>query len=398
MTDVRWLSRFEHTIPFTLFHKHFTEINDAYWAYVPAASTIEKKALEHLQNEAEDPRKYFLIPDEDDRRIASKYSEWKANFREFGNYTRLNIIMLLSSCFETYLRTVVSLAFESKPACTLGCPNRIDGAFLLKTKNGYGEFHSKEYLFKDNIESVCSGDWTKRAKNYGHFFNIPPFQEDINKLDELRIKRNSIAHFIARKKEEYESTISPEPIDPIRISSQALKEYFALIYKTAIKIDEHLHNEFIGSYDILKFFYYYIRKNDLMNEAPNVLARELRKQVGSLGLQTVSKEYYTSLMEYFCLNDEACVFRYSRNACIKEVNRRIADISISTDGKECDFSVRFFRMFCKRFKANDNPEYTEKLKFKNCEIYFYSDKMIDSIVSLLQNHPNSFLNLLSEKQ
>jgi hypothetical protein len=137
MTDVRWLSRFEHTIPFTLFHKHFTEINDAYWAYVPAASTIEKKALEHLQNEAEDPRKYFLIPDEDDRRIASKYSEWKANFREFGNYTRLNIIMLLSSCFETYLRTVVSLAFESKPACTLGCPNRIDGAFLLKTKNGY---------------------------------------------------------------------------------------------------------------------------------------------------------------------------------------------------------------------------------------------------------------------
>ncbi len=398
MTDVRWLSPFEHTIPFCLFHKHFTEINDAYWAFVPAANTIEKKALEQLQNEAEDPRKYFLMPDEDDRRIASKYSEWKTNFREFGNYTRLNIIMLLSSCFETYLRTVVSLAFESKPACILGCPNRIDGAFLLKSKNGYGEFQSKDYLFKDNIDSVCSGNWTKRARNYERYFNIQPFQADINKLDELRIKRNSIAHFIARKKEEYESTISPEPIDPIRISPQALKEYFALIYRTAIKIDDHLRNEFIGSYDILKFFYYYIRKNDLMNEAPNVLARELRKQLGSLGLQAVSQEYYTSLMEYFCLNDEACVYRYSRNACITEVNRRIADVSISTDGKECDFSVRFFRMFCKKFKANDNPEYTEKHKFKNCEVYFYSDKMIDSIVSLLQNHPNSFLNLLSEKQ
>lgn len=119
MIDVRWTSPFEHTIPFSLFHKHFTEINDAYWAYVPAASTIEKRALEGLQNEAEDPRKYFLISDEDDRRVANTYSEWKASFREFGNYTRLNIIMLLSSCFETYLRTVVSLAFESKPACIL---------------------------------------------------------------------------------------------------------------------------------------------------------------------------------------------------------------------------------------------------------------------------------------
>ncbi len=397
MIDVRWTSPFEHTIPFSLFHKHFTEINDAYWAYVPAASTIEKRALEGLQNEAEDPRKYFLISDEDDRRVANTYSEWKASFREFGNYTRLNIIMLLSSCFETYLRTVVSLAFESKPACILGCPDKIDGVFLLKSKNGYGEFKSKEYLFKDSIESVCSGDWIKRAGNYRRFFNTLPFQTDICKLDELRIKRNNIAHFIARKKEEYESTISPEPIDPIRISSQALKDYFALIYRTAIKIDEHLHKDYIGSYDILKFFYFFARKNNLMSEPPTVLARELRKQLGSRGLQTVGQEYYKNLMEYFCLNDEDCVFRYSRNACIKEVNRRIADISISANGKKCDFSAYFFRMFCKKFKVNENPDYTEMHKFKNCEIYFYSDKMIDSIVSFLQNYPNSFLNLLREQ-
>lgn len=222
MIDVRWTSPFEHTIPFSLFHKHFTEINDAYWAYVPAASTIEKRALEGLQNEAEDPRKYFLISDEDDRRVAN-------------------------------------------------------------------------------------------------------------------------------------------------------------------------------TYDILKFFYFFARKNNLMSEPPTVLARELRKQLGSRGLQTVGQEYYKNLMEYFCLNDEDCVFRYSRNACIKEVNRRIADISISADGKKCDFSAYFFRMFCKKFKVNENPDYTEMHKFKNCEIYFYSDKMIDSIVSFLQNYPNSFLNLLREQ-
>ena len=61
MTNVRWKSPFEHSIPFSLFHKHFTEINNAYWAYVPAANTIEKKAIESLKNESEDPRKYFFF-------------------------------------------------------------------------------------------------------------------------------------------------------------------------------------------------------------------------------------------------------------------------------------------------------------------------------------------------
>ena len=84
MIDVRWTSPFEHTIPFSLFHKHFTEINDAYWAYVPAASTIEKRALEDLQNEAEDPRKYFLISDEDDRRVANTYRNGKLVFESLG--------------------------------------------------------------------------------------------------------------------------------------------------------------------------------------------------------------------------------------------------------------------------------------------------------------------------
>ena len=136
MPNERWNSPYSHSIPYILFSKHFTEINNVYWAYVPASSTIEKKAIESLKDKSADPRGYFLIPDEDDRRLANTYSEWKGYFRSFGNYTRLNMIMLLSSCFETYLRTIVSLAIESKPGAMLGCPESIDGIFLLKEKNG----------------------------------------------------------------------------------------------------------------------------------------------------------------------------------------------------------------------------------------------------------------------
>ena len=101
----------------------------------------------------------------------------------------------------------------------------------------------------------------------------------IRKLDELRIKRNSIGHFFARKKEEYEITYSPEVAPPIQVSASKLKEYFNLINTAVVQIDQHLHVNFIGSYDVLKYFYFHMRKNDLVNENPSILARELRKQI-----------------------------------------------------------------------------------------------------------------------
>ena len=92
MANERWNSPFPHTIAFVLFKEHFTELNNVYWAHVPAASTIEKKALEALKSEDADPKRYFLIPDRDDRRMAQTYGQWKSFYREFSNYTRLNML------------------------------------------------------------------------------------------------------------------------------------------------------------------------------------------------------------------------------------------------------------------------------------------------------------------
>ncbi len=100
MANERWNSPFPHTIAFVLFKEHFTELNHVYWAHVPAASTIEKKALEALKSEDADPKRYFLIPDKDDRRIPKTYAQWKSFYREFSNYTRLNMLMLLMYLYK----------------------------------------------------------------------------------------------------------------------------------------------------------------------------------------------------------------------------------------------------------------------------------------------------------
>lgn len=132
MANERWNSPFPHTIAFVLFKEHFTELNYVYWAHVPAASTIEKKALEALKSEDADPKRYFLIPDKDDRRIPKTYAQWKSFYREFSNYTRLNMLMLLSSCFETYLRTIVSLSLESKPGIIIKAPDAVKSVDIGK--------------------------------------------------------------------------------------------------------------------------------------------------------------------------------------------------------------------------------------------------------------------------
>ena len=400
MSNERWISPYNHSIPYILFSKHFTEINNVYWSYVPASSTIEKKALEGLNDPLADPRGYFLIPDEDDRRLANTYSEWKDHFRSFGNYTRLNMIMLLSSCFETYLRTIVSLAIESKPGAMLGCPDSIDGVFLLKEKNGYGESQSKEYMFSNVIDDVCKGEWDKRVLCYKKYFGSFPSGVDIRKLDELRIKRNSIGHFFARKKEEYEITYSPEVAPPIQVSASKLKEYFNLINTAVVQIDQHLHVNFIGSYDVLKYFYFHMRKNDLVNENPSILARELRKQMGRLGMQTVGKEYYSNLLDYFALQDEKCLFKYSRKSCVKIINGRLkeSNIIMQEDGENRDFSDFHFRLFCKIYNVKTNGDYSEKHDYKNGTIYFYSEKLIDFIMSEIRLNPMSVIDELKKQR
>lgn len=400
MPNERWISPYNYSIPYILFSKHFTEINNVYWSYVPVSNTIEKKALESLKNQFADPRGYFLIPDEDDRRLANTYLEWKNYFRSFGNYTRLNMIMLLSSCFETYLRTIISLAIESKPGAMLGCPDSIDGAFLLKEKNGYGESQSKDYMFSNVIEDVCRGEWNKRIMYYEKYFGSFPSEINVRKLDELRIKRNSIGHFFARKKDEYEITDSPEVIPPIQVSASKLKEYFNLINDAAFYIDRHLHTNYIGSYDVLKYFYFHMRKNDLINEIPSIQARELRKKMGTLGMRSVGKEYYINLLDYFSLHDEKCLFKYSKDSCIKTINNRLkmSNIIMQENGENRDFSDFHFRLFCKMYNVKTNSDYSEKHEYKNGTIYFYSEKLIDFIISEIKLKPKSVIDELKYKR
>ena len=169
-------------------------------------SLARKKAL---GNDDADPKTFFLICDEDDRRVAPTFGEWKADFSEFSSYSRLNMVMLLSSCLETYLRTVISNAFESKPGVIIMCPDSVDGVFLLKNKNGYGNSNDKNYQFSQEIDEICRGDWNKRFSAFEKYFGKLPVSitRKITDLNGLRIARNNIGHYLGRTRVDYSAPL-----------------------------------------------------------------------------------------------------------------------------------------------------------------------------------------------
>lgn len=298
--DIRWKSPFKRSISYRLFSKHFTELNRMYWANIPAANTIKKRASEFSQEGNDNMLDFFIVNDEDDRKVEKNFENWKKQFSDFLNFTRLSMVLSVNSCFEIYLRCIVSISVESKPGVILGDANTIDGAVLLKRKKEYSAFNEKTYPFHREVLSITKGDWISRAAAYnGLFHSIPEsFESNVEDLNKLRKLRNDIAHYFAREKGKYGAPITFTAEESARVSHERLLKFFALIYEVATGIDEHLYKDFIGSYEMLK---YYLKYKTTVVDGMGVgnQAKWLQKHVGRSSGETVGTDYYKTLLQYF---------------------------------------------------------------------------------------------------
>ena len=397
MADERWINPFKNSMAYLLFMKHFTELNKIYWAHIPVRNTI-KKQVKVAQATDKGVLDFFVVHDEDDKRLANSYSDWLKDYNDFDNYTRLNMLMLLSSSFETYLRTIVSLAVESKPGLLLKCPDAIDGIFLLRQNSNYGDFNDKNYQFNDIIDEVCSGSWQKRIDAYKKYFlRVPDYLlNNIPQLEELRQKRNMVGHYFGRSKQHYEIPLLLQPQPAIRVSHEKLLKYFLVVHKTVKSIDKHLVEQFVGSYDVLKFYKLELSGN-LVNADPGTHAKALQKHLGKAGLKPVGSEYYKNLLFYYNLKDKDQRCRYSSKVCIKEIRRLLneAGIVLHYNGYKVSFNSFCFSLFSKKYGFKDNKELCIKYTHPST-YYLYSTKTIELIVEKVKECPERIIDNLKQ--
>lgn len=405
MANERWNSPFPYTLAFNLFKKHFTELNQIYWSFVPAYNTIVSKAKKSLVTDEADPKTFFLIHDEDDRRIAPTFGEWKSSFNEFSNYTRLNMVMLLSSCFETYLRTVVSYAFESKPGVIIKCPDSVDGVFLLKSNPSYGNSNDKNYQFTDHIDNICHGEWTKRFLEFNKYFGKLPdtVLSKTQELDEFRILRNNIGHYFGRNKSDYSTPLLFKPISAIRVSHERVLKFFRLINFVAREIDNYLKENYIGSYEIVKLYIQFNSNGYFKDNKPGVKARQFQHLLGQEGLlfdKNSRKEFYRNLIDYCNLDNEDDCCRYNRNSCISEINRQLKanHIQLFHNNQKERFRKYHFNLFVNSYGWKVNSEYCQINSANTEQIeYRYSMKLINEIVSQICASPDTIIDTLKKQ-
>lgn len=298
--NIRWEAPFSYSLAHDLFIQHLTELNKLYWSHVPAANTIEKKAMVFYETNQKTPKDFFLLSDENDHRMAASFEEWKCNYRNFSNFTRLNMIMALSSSFEIYMRSIISLSIESKPGIILGNSRVIDGVTLLKQNKAFLTFDEKTYPFYKQVYSVCKGTWESRIASYKQLFgNVPlELENNVVLLDSFRKTRNDIGHYFGRHKNIYETNVrfKAEPMN--RISHERLVNYLQLIYQVVNLVDQHLYNDFIGAYELIKYYEFY-KTSEVTNYPSAVRAKWLQKLMGHQGIKLLGTEYYKNLMKYY---------------------------------------------------------------------------------------------------
>ena len=402
MANERWSSPFHCTLSFNLFKKHFTELNRIYWAFIPAASTIVSHAKIALVSDDADIKNYFLFHDEDEKTIAKTYGEWKNYFNEFSNYTRLNMIMLLSSCFETYLRTIVSNAFESKPGVIIMSPDSVDGIFLLKSRVNYGDISDKNYQFTNEVDEICKGDWTKRFAVFEKYFGaLPKSITDMTaELDKLRVMRNNIGHYIGRAKENISAQIYLSPVSATRVSHNRVLKAFGIYFNVAKELDGYLKTKYIGSYDIIKLYLQLVSAGTLVSIGLGERARELQKYLGKEGLALAGNEYYRNIVGYCDLDNQNELCIYSRIACIKEINRQLdkKGIALIRDGHSIRFKNYHFNLFIKAHGWRENPEYSKKYRANQKQNeYRYSYRVISEIVKRITAEPENIAECLASQ-
>lgn len=158
-----------------------------------------------------------------------------------------------------------------------------------------------------------SGDWHKRVDTFINLFGEAPKEltDNIDKLDEIRKKRNSVGHDFARQHNTSGKIRLILDDEAQGISEEKLKKAWNTINDVAISIDTFLMKNFIGAYEFIAFYIQHWGGN-VSKEAEKLKGSEkikinnfianqadaCKRLLGEDGYHPISKEYSIDIIRY----------------------------------------------------------------------------------------------------
>lgn len=226
----RWGHITETTWVFQVFDKYNTEMEQNLAAHLLASGYIYKE-LGKTASWVDKISKYFPRVNANGKYNSLK--EWSVGYDEFENWTYLNMIMSISSNFETYLATVVDLALSSDPGVLLGNSHTIDGISLIKKSkpvcvdyNGY-------------VVNITKGTWHSRINAFERVFGSVPSEliKNVTLLEDVRKLRNNVGRAFGRDIESTRNHVVKNVLPVAKITKTKMRKIKDTVRMIAKDID-----------------------------------------------------------------------------------------------------------------------------------------------------------------
>lgn len=288
----RWKHALNHSGPYRVYKQYYLELNQYYWA----AYSGHKITYTEMANKG-----YTWETSPDDILGLPKHNhtfptlrDWATAYNQLQVWTRLNVVVSLTSIFETFIDSVCGLAIESNPGVLINASRSLDGVSLLKTRR------LDRWVIDEAIERIAKGTWAQRRSAFDSLFGGHPAELDVYEadLEELRQKRNSVGHAFGRdinKARQFEE-IRPLPLEGIK--QENLIHFFDVTLKVASAIDEYLLDNHIGEYQSLFSFhvFYTHHKNNAWNDKKT--AHAFRDYL-QLDKKRYGRQFFIDLVKYY---------------------------------------------------------------------------------------------------
>lgn len=183
----------------------------------------------------------------DQRRVPGTVERWRQSAKEFGNWTRLNAVMSVSSYMEVYLRSVLRHALLSDPGLLVGAPGAVDGVQLL--------LHGTSPDVEPAIVSCTKGDWCARLRAFHRVFGSVPTQVEAAApdLERLRQLRNAVGHYFGRRARNEERFWLDGDSGADLVSEERLKGILLMAESVVDAFDEQLLVH-VGNFETISAF------------------------------------------------------------------------------------------------------------------------------------------------
>lgn len=290
VTFDRWNPKREHSWPYRVFRQY----DDELMRLIISHESVQGYTYAHLKNDGatwESLAKDFGLR-KDDR--VQTIKQWSENYKTFGTWFRLSLLMSLNSYFETYIAAIIKECIESDPGLLFGLSHEIDGMSVLK---GHKTINRDE--ISEKIKQCTKGTWSSRIGNMTNLFgNLPQFSGHvISRLESLRIIRNKVGHAFGRDIVNAQKYLEVSKLNMQNISVASFNKYHTLIFHLVQELDSYLVQNHIGNFEPLYHYHHLCTEFKDLDKGEKML--RLKASLYKDKKSVYSKDFCRGIVKYY---------------------------------------------------------------------------------------------------